>query len=351
VIAYNFSYDVNTGDSTMAGMDISVSHGPHNMLNLVEGNIAGGMGSDGYFGSTSHILLARNWFTATHPTGTDNLIAVNVGRWNNYFSVVGNILGTSAFPATGLFQPVASFSYASQVIYKLGFPNMGNNGFSQTWGPTTPPDYTLQSVNQPGGDGHGSGGNSLQELDLNVKATMLRHGNYDYLNKAVLWDSTIADHGIPNSYYRAVKPAFFGTLAWPPFDPASPPGAFNNANISRIPAGYRYVNGIDPPGANAVDGGISTAPFYQGLGLKARYSRSGQVLWVCYQIPKASHVDLSVFDLNGRLVKSLASGNEEAGFHQAFWKGKESTIFHSGVYCVIIKANGHSESTRVVISR
>ena len=40
-------------------MDISVSHGPHNMMNLVEGNIAGGMGSDGYFGSTSHITIAE----------------------------------------------------------------------------------------------------------------------------------------------------------------------------------------------------------------------------------------------------------------------------------------------------
>jgi hypothetical protein len=70
VIAYNFSYNANTGDSTMAGMDISVSHGPHNMLNLVEGNIAGGMGSDGYFGSTSHITVARNWFTATNPTAS-----------------------------------------------------------------------------------------------------------------------------------------------------------------------------------------------------------------------------------------------------------------------------------------
>ena len=63
-------------------------------MNLVEGNIAGGMGSDGYFGSTSHITIARNWFTATHPTAKENLIALNVGRWNNYFNVVGNILGT-----------------------------------------------------------------------------------------------------------------------------------------------------------------------------------------------------------------------------------------------------------------
>ena len=93
VIAYNFCYNVNSGSPNTAAMEISVSHGPHNMMNLVEGNIAGGFGSDGYFGSASHNTVARNWFTATHPTSTDNLIAVNIGRWNNYFNLVGNILG------------------------------------------------------------------------------------------------------------------------------------------------------------------------------------------------------------------------------------------------------------------
>ncbi len=47
VIAYNFAYAANTGASKAAGMDISVSHGPHNLMNLVEGNITECMGSDG----------------------------------------------------------------------------------------------------------------------------------------------------------------------------------------------------------------------------------------------------------------------------------------------------------------
>ena len=246
VIAYNFAYAANTGVSTMAGMDISVSHGPHNLMNLVEGNITECLGSDGYFGSSSHITLARNWFTATHPTATENLIAVNIGRWNNYFNLVGNVLGTSSFSAAGQFQPETPFSYTTPVIYKLGFPNMGNNGFSKTWGPTTPPDYTTQAANQPGGDSHGTGGKALQELDLNVKNTLLRHGNYDYLNHSIAWAAAITDQAIPNSYFRSSKPAWFGNLAWPPFDPANPPGAFNESNICRIPAGYRYVHGKDP---------------------------------------------------------------------------------------------------------
>jgi hypothetical protein len=259
VIAYNFSYGANVGADTMAGMDISVSHGPHNLMNLVEGNIAGGMGSDGYFGSTSHITVLRNWFTATHPTAKENLIAVNVGRWNNYFNLVGNILGTSSFSKKGLLQPETPFGYQTPVIYKVGFPNVGNNGFFGTWGPTTPPDYRAQSAHQPGGK-------TLQELDLNVKNTMIRHGNYDYLTTAIAWDRTITDHDIPKSYFRTSKPAFFGNLAWPPFDPASPPGALNDENLSRIPAGYRYVHGTDP-------GAADSPKWHESLSPSARAAR------------------------------------------------------------------------------
>jgi hypothetical protein len=320
VIAYNFSYAVNTGDPSMAGMDISVSHGPHNMLNLVEGNIAGGMGSDGYFGSTSHITVARNWFTATHPTGTDNLIAVNVGRWNDYFNLVGNVLGTSAFSNAGLFQPEASFSYASQVIYKLGFPNMGNNGFSQTWGPTTPPDYTAQSAHQPGGDSHGTGGNTLQELDLNVKNTMIRHGNYDYLNHATAWDAAITDHNIPNSYFRTSKPAYFGSLTWPPFDPASPPGAFNDSNLCRIPAGYRFVHGYDPTGV------ILPRPSAQ---LRQGSSQKGVV---------------EIVDITGRLLSRC--GGSGSGL-----SGLSTQAPACGVYLVRVVSDGVSAVQRQVVAR
>jgi len=316
VIAYNFSYSANTGASTMAGMDISVSHGPHNMMNLVEGNIAGGMGSDGYFGSTSHITIVRNWFTATHPTATDNLIAANIGRWNNYFSLVGNVLGTNTFSRTGQYQPVTSFSYGTQVIYKLGFPNMGNNGFSMTWGPTIPPDYTAQSAHQQGGDSHGNGGNTLQELDLNVAGSMIRHGNYDYLKGSITWDTTIADHTIPSSYFRKGKPPYFGSLLWPPIDPATPPDAFNNSNISKIPAGYRFVYGTDPPtSVPAYDGRVPTrAALLQNYPNPFNPSTT-----IRFRLAEAGSVSLKVFDLLGREVATLATGRYSPGDHDIQW--------------------------------
>ena len=38
----------------------SANHGPHNMLNLIEGNVFHWYKDDGYFGSSSHNTLFRN---------------------------------------------------------------------------------------------------------------------------------------------------------------------------------------------------------------------------------------------------------------------------------------------------
>ena len=51
VIAYNYCEDAQSG-SSIAGSAISDNHGAHNMMNLIEGNIAQMFESDGYWGSS-----------------------------------------------------------------------------------------------------------------------------------------------------------------------------------------------------------------------------------------------------------------------------------------------------------
>jgi hypothetical protein len=81
----------------------------------------------------------------------------------------------------------------------------------------------------------------------NPSLTIIEHGNWDIAGGAVVWDSTISDHNIPNSLFLANKPSWFGNLNWPPVDPNNvSTGMMNKTNI---PAGYRYVYGVDPPGA------------------------------------------------------------------------------------------------------
>ena len=253
VIAYNFAYGTSSGDATVAGYDVDVNHASNSIFNLLEGNIAGGVIADGYFGSTSHDTLIRNWLTATHPTAANNLAAIKLKHFADYFNAIGNIFGTSAFPTSGsigsngfayggFYDAPQSASYDDgwstgvQVIFEMGFPDMGNTGYSGTIAASTPIDYSSQ----------GASLSESQALDLNVAATLLRHGNYDYFHRSMVWDPAIASRAIPNSLFRGSAPGYFGKLTWPPFDPASPPGDFNDTNLSRIPAGYRFVNGVDP---------------------------------------------------------------------------------------------------------
>lgn len=260
VVGYNYNY----GNYAAAGSALSdnfINHGPHNSFNLIEGNFTGGVHDDGYHGSSSHATVARNWLSATAPVATLNRIAVALGRWSNYNNFIGNVLGDSAYPESG------------RAVWKIGYPNIGNydtNGL--TWGPTTPPTYVNQYANGTGGDGHGVGGTSLQERDLNVAASSSFHGNYDYdysaenprygtagfvnapaqrweINNDNVEDYT--DRAIPDSYYTTkaeliARGVVFGALAFPVIDPASPPGVFNDTNMARLPAGYRFVNGTNP---------------------------------------------------------------------------------------------------------
>lgn len=228
VIGYNYCYNVDTG-SNVAGAEISVNHGPHNMMNLVEGNIASGFASDGYYGSSSHNTVFRNWFHATHPMLKQNLKAIGLNRWSTYFNVIGNVLGSYRFPANGLFETETSnFSNTTPLIYQLGYPNLGNNGHSGILPASNPPNYT--------------GLADLSKLDRNVTGTLIRHGNYDYSTKQLNWDASNADHALPNSYYLASKPSWFGNLPWPPIDPSTP----SSAVATRLPAGSRYVTSTLP---------------------------------------------------------------------------------------------------------
>lgn len=136
------------------------------------------------------------------------------------------------------------------LIYRLGYPNMGNTDYDGTsFGPTTPANYASMSFIS----------GEAQELDLNVKASLLRHGNYDYANNAVVWEPAIPERILPFSLFRSAKPAWFGDRAWPPIDPAHP----ENCTIASIPAGYRFVRGTEPPRDlnPAVERSADGAPF------------------------------------------------------------------------------------------
>lgn len=72
------------------------NHGPHDMMNLWEGNTGEQLTSDGNFGSASHGTLFRNHFTGLKPRFQIAWNAISLNGWSYHDNVVGNVLGVSS---------------------------------------------------------------------------------------------------------------------------------------------------------------------------------------------------------------------------------------------------------------
>jgi hypothetical protein len=186
-------------------------------------------GSDAYHGSGSHSLLLRNVITGRnrweHAT---NRVAVQIDRRNRYYSIIGNVLGEAGAPASMEYADASG--WRGSAIYRLGFPDMGNDGFSGTYPPLPIPSA-------------GGGPRDLHVDRNNAKyGTTLIEGNWNSVSGKQDW--TIEPTRIPSSLFLTSKPDWFGDLAWPPVDPAKP--VTDDPTI--VPAGYRFIHGTDPPG-------------------------------------------------------------------------------------------------------
>jgi PKD repeat protein len=192
---YNYAHDITRAGSLMHGFNIN--HAPHGHMNLLEGNIIPSFFNDGYHGGGSHTVLFRNNINGLNFDATVQRKIINMCRGSYYQSVVGNVLGDSSWNASYYDTPASTNS-----IYVLGYPTSDNTSCSTytevPWANWSKP------TNQP---------------DADVVGTLTRHGNYDYYHKNVIWDSAISSHVISDSLYYSSKPAFFGSLHWPPIGP------------------------------------------------------------------------------------------------------------------------------------
>ena len=234
VVAYNFCHDsaVFMGHDGMLGCSIDSNHGPHCSFNLYEGNVAQRFQCDGYHGSASHDTAFRNWFHGTSERTDQFWICVNLNRFTRHYSIVGNILGRKGSAWEYAVGPVG-FSYEKHYIYSLGYPNMGNgwaNGKTAQLSQGKPwEDWQKVMAGQP----HpGPGG--FQELDLDVPATTILKGNFNYADNRVPESESLGSATLPRSLYLKERPAWFGDLNWPPFGPDA------DFEKNKIPAQVRF---------------------------------------------------------------------------------------------------------------
>jgi len=229
VFGYNYCHDSTI--QGVVGCSINSNHGAHSSYNLYEGNISPKFQADGYHGSSSHDTLFRNWLHGTSDKTQLFWICVNLNRFTRNYSIVGNVLGSKGHPWI-YDNDNKGYGYDQHLIYSLGMPNMGNGGFNGVAQPSKGKPWADWAGILAGGKGPGPGG--FQELDLDVRATTILKGNYNYKHEAVPANEALSGAGLPKSLYLSEKPAWFGSLAWPAFGPDT---TFEN---NKIPAQARF---------------------------------------------------------------------------------------------------------------
>lgn len=112
----------------------------------------------------------------------------------------------------------------------------------------------------------------------------------------------------------------------------------------------------DPPGGG---GGAQSAPAASLVpaahGLSPAFPnpfRSATA--IRYQLPKACHVTLKVYDMTGRLVKMLVDDNKKPGYYQIAWEGGEDgsrAKIASGVYFCRMQAGDYKSVKKLIVLR
>ncbi len=214
VVAYNYFTNLVYTPNTW-NIAALASHDAHVCMNLLEGNYANTAYFDSIHGSCSHNTVFRNRLTGWQPNRSGNTVALAFEQFCRSNNVIGNVLGKSGYhtyySVTNQSQ-CGTYSDKSIFILGTGNANCGSGALPLTWDPI-------------------------------VAASTLIHGNYDYFRFSQSWDGVISDRLIPASLFSVSKPAFFGNLPYPPFDPANPA----SASPTNIPAGYRFIFGVEPP--------------------------------------------------------------------------------------------------------
>jgi hypothetical protein len=70
-----------------------------------------------------------------------------------------------------------------------------------------------------------------------------------------------------------------------------------------------------------------------------------------FDLPHSGHVELKVYAVSGRLVRTLVEGRRAAGTHSVRWDGRDDAgrKVSSGVYFCNLSADGISESRKMIL--
>jgi subtilisin family serine protease len=115
--------------------------------------------------------------------------------------------------------------------------------------------------------------------------------------------------------------------------------------------GWGRVNARGALGAMQPTGVAAAAAAAGGLALEIAPNPLRDRAGVRYDLPRAAEVTLAVYDVSGRLVRTLVRGPRPAGIHTAEWGPATGPGVQPGVYFVRISAGGGSLTRKATVLR
>jgi hypothetical protein len=72
---------------------------------------------------------------------------------------------------------------------------------------------------------------------------------------------------------------------------------------------------------------------------------------IYFDLPKATHLELKIYDTHGKLVRILEDSEKDAGYHSVIWDGTDDTgqSVSSGVYIYRIKTDYETDTKRMIL--
>ena len=261
VIAYNYmfgNFDSNSPNFLINNLD---THGAHPMYNLWEGNIGSKFEPDSIWGSSSNNTFFRNWSHGTtkicNPLtgrgavscagsngwwGVQAVEAISIDFLATTYNLVGDVIGSSE---------MASLNKGNVSGNPMGQVNMAVAvcGPSPCGSGSRSYDSDAYAYTIGYGNASDTGGGTFDSLT--PYTTLFLHGEYSNVTGATTWANGVTQT-LPPSFYLSSKPAWFGSVPWPPIgsDVAGGPGP--GGHTYAIPAEVCYekvMGGTDGTGS------------------------------------------------------------------------------------------------------
>jgi flagellar hook assembly protein FlgD len=121
------------------------------------------------------------------------------------------------------------------------------------------------------------------------------------------------------------------------------------AGESIVEAGVDDVE-IDAVGLLGADAEGPSAPLLFGLG-QNRPNPFRLQTSIVYTLDRASQASLAVYDISGRVVRTLADGMAQAGVHTAVWDGRDDAgrSVPSGIYLLRVRSEAGTQTRKMIL--